>query len=388
MVFADKKWIGCLGLCLFLQSCTQIDDYLLGKDNTPKPTSMAPLSSSQSIKTIWSMPVGKSKHSGNYLKLNPHIQGNTLFIADSTGRVQAIDKNTGKVHWTKTFKQGLVSGPVVSGDYLALGTNNSHVLLLKTQNGDLVWEKSVSGDVLSAPLFVPDALVVKSIDGNVYAFELKTGVRRFVVEHGAPNLILKASASPVKMGNLILVGFSDGKLDAVELATGHVVWQRSISYASGSSDVERLVDIDADPIIKGELVYLASYQGEIGALSLKSGQFLWHKPASTYKNLAYDNNTIYMTDSDDVIWAYEMSSGQVKWKQEGLKARGVTEPVIMGKYVLLGDKTGLLHVINKQNGSFVSRFQQSGAIEVAPTVSGDKIYVLAAGVLSCISLRG
>ena len=387
-MFSHKKWLGCLGLGLFLQSCTQIDDYLLGKDNTPKPAAMAALSSKHTIKTFWSLPVGQSKHAGNYLKLNSSIQGNTLYFADSTGRIEAIDKETGKIRWTKTFKQGFVSGPVVSGDYLALGTNNSHVLLLKTQDGDVVWEKSVSGDVLSAPLFVPGALVVKSIDGNVYAFELKTGARRFVVEHGAPNLILKASASPVKMGDLVLVGFSDGKLDAIELGTGHVVWQRSISYASGSSDVERLVDIDSDPIIRGSLVYLASYQGEIGALSLTSGQFSWHKPASTYKNLAADNDTIYMTDSDDVIWAYDMSSGQVRWKQEGLKARGATEPVLMGQYVLVGDKTGYLHVLNKKQGEFVSRFQQNGSIEVAPTVSGDKVYVLAAGLLTCISLRG
>ena len=260
--------------------------------------------------------------------------------------------------------------------------------MLNAANGNTVWESRVSGDVLSTPLFANDAVVAKSIDGNLYAFDIKTGKKRFFVEHGTPNLILKASASPVRLGDLVLVGFSDGKLDAVELKTGRVVWQRSIAYANGSSDVERLVDIDADPIIRGDTVYLASYQGEIGSLSLNSGQFIWHKPASTYKNLAIEGDTLYMTDSDDVVWAYDRNNGQVRWKQESLKARGVTEPVVMGRTVLLGDKTGFLHILDAQRGDFLSRFQQNGAIEVAPIVSGNRVYVLTAGLLTCFSLRG
>ncbi|MFZ4077252.1 MAG: PQQ-binding-like beta-propeller repeat protein, partial [Legionellaceae bacterium] len=185
-----------------------------------------------------------------------------------------------------------------------------------------------------------------------------------------------------------LVGFSDGKLDAIELQTGRVVWQRSIAYANGSSDVERLVDIDADPIVRGDLVYLASYQGEVGALSMTSGQFLWHKPASTYKNMAMDGNTLYMTDSEDVIWAYDASNGQVRWKQEALKARGVTEPVVMGHTLLVGDKTGYLHVLDANHGTLLSRFQQNAPILVAPLVVGHRVYVLTTKQLTCYSLKG
>ena len=189
------------------------------------------------------------------------------------------------------------------------------------------------------------------------------------------------------MGSQILVGYSDGKLDAVDIQFGHVLWQKSIAYASGSSDVERLVDIDADPIVRGGVVYLASYQGYVGALTLENGQFIWSKPASTYQNISIDDRSLYMTDSNDVLWAFDRTTGNVKWKQDLLKARGLSQPVLMGNRLVVGDKTGYLHVLSTQNGEMISRLQLSAAVDIAPTVSGHHVYVMTAnGKLNCISV--
>jgi outer membrane protein assembly factor BamB len=239
-----------------------------------------------------------------------------------------------------------------------------------------VQQFKVSGDALSKPSIINHKVIIKTIDGNLYAFDIKTGEKIWVSEHGAPSLILKASSSPVIVGKLAIVGFSDGKLDAIDLESGRQIWQRSIAFASGPSDVERLVDIDADPIVRGEVAYLASYQGYVGALSLENGQFIWNKPASVYKNLAIDANTLYLTDSDDIVWAIDRQSGQIKWKQPSLKARGLTEPIIMGNRLIVGDRTGYLHVLATHNGELISRTQLSAPIDIAPAVSGNTIYVM------------
>ena len=101
----------------------------------------------------------------------------------------------------------------------------------------------------------------------------------------------------------------------LEIWRGHQVWQRGIAYANGTSDVERLVDIDSDPIVRGDVVYLASYQGYIGALSMLQGQFIWNKPASIYKNMVIDQHALYAVDDHDVVWAYDLKDGHVLWKQ-------------------------------------------------------------------------
>ena len=382
-----KRKLITLGFCILLQACTQIDDYMLGKDNTPKPTALPDIHSRLKIVERWSVPMGKASKASTYLKLKPSIRDNIIYVANATGVIEAVNKTNGHLIWTKQLQHGINSGPTVASGYIAVGTNKSTVALLRQADGTQVQEFSVSGDALSKPAIAKNKVIIKTIDGYLYAFDLKTGQKLWATEHGSPSLILKASSSPIVMDNLALVGFSDGKLDGIDIDTGSTLWQRSIAYANGSSDVERLVDIDADPIVRGDIVYLASYQGYVGALSLNGGQFIWRKPASVYKNMAIDSTTLYLTDSDDIIWALDRQNGQVIWKQVSLKARGLTEPVLMGHHLVVADRTGYLHILSTRQGEFISRHQLSGPVDIAPAVSGHKIYVMTAnGKLSCLSV--
>ncbi|WP_131783031.1 outer membrane protein assembly factor BamB [Legionella gresilensis] len=367
-----------LFMSLSLVGCTKIDDYMLGKDNTPMPQALEPVADKAQLREKWSVSVGSGqKNKTAYLKLKPVIYENNVYMADSNGAVEAVDKKTGKVIWSKKLAMGVVSGPTISQGLIILSTDSSSILALNQANGEELWHSKVSSDVLGQAAIAQNKVIAKTIDGNLYAFDLKTGNKLWVSEHGAPNLILKASSSPIILNNnTVLVGYSDGKMDAVDIQTGQVLWQRSIAFASGSSDVERLVDIDADPIVQGDVALIASYQGYVGALSLSDGQFLWRKPASTYTNLALKNKTLFMTDSDDVIWAFNKKNGQVEWKQDALKARHLTEPVLMGNYLIVGDKTGILHVLSTETGEFISRTNLGSAIYVAPSVSGNNIYVM------------
>lgn len=382
-----NKRLMALGVFLLLQACTQIDNYMLGKDNTEKPAPLAPLTAKASFSQKWSVSVGQANKTRTYLKLKPVIRGNIIYTAYPNGMVQAIQKHTGKVIWSRQIDASIVSGPAIAKGVVAVGTNTAHVVLLNQADGQQLWKAQISSDSLSKPVIAGDTVFVKTIDGNVYAFHLKTGEKIWVVDHGSPSLILKASSSPIVMDKVLLVGFSDGKLDAIDTQFGHVLWQRSIVYASGSSDVERLIDIDADPIVRGNIVYLASYQGYIGALSLDNGQFIWNKPASTFQNIAIDATTVYMTDSDDILWAFDRQTGLVKWKQVQLKARGLSEPVLMGHCLVVGDKTGFVHLLSTQNGELIGRTQLNAAVEFSPAVSGDKVYVMTSdGKLNCLSV--
>lgn len=377
-----------LSVIFLLTACNQLDDYMLGKDNTPNPAALDAVNPKSRLTENWSVSTGFAKKNNNYLKLKPVILGNSVYTADASGIVQAINKKDGQLIWSKKINGSVISGPSIADGYIVVGTEASTIVALKQDNGNELWQSNVSGDVLAKPIITQGKVIAKTIDGNLYAFELSSGKKLWVSEHGSPSLILKASSSPVLVDNKIaLVGYSDGKMDAVDIHTGQVLWQRSIAYARGASDIERLVDIDADPIVQGNVALLASYQGYVGALSLADGQFIWRKPASTYTNIVVSGNTLYMADSDDIVWAINKQNGQVNWKQDKLKARGLTEPVLVGDNLIVGDKTGILHVLSTQSGEFISRAQLSGAITIAPGVAGKEVYVMTAnGKLSRFSV--
>lgn len=371
-----KNKLSVLLCCILIQGCSKVDDYLLGKDNTIQPKPLKEVDSKVTVAKQWSVSVGKTHRTPEYLKIKPVIQDGVIYTADASGLVKAIDQKTAAIKWSTQLSQSIVSGPTVAQGYVAITTNASKVVLLDQTNGKKLWQAKVSNEVLSPPAIAHKKVIAKTIDGKVYAFNAANGAVLWNAEHGSPNLILKASSSPVVLGNLVLIGFSDGKLDALEIDTGRLVWQRSIAYASGASDIERLVDIDSDPIVENNIAYLASYQGYIGALSLSDGQFIWRKPGSVYKNMLLAKNTLYFTDSNDVLWSIDKRNGNVNWKQTALKARGLTEPVMLGSNLLVGDKTGYLHVIGTQTGELLARSQLAAGVTSAPEIAGKKLYVL------------
>ena len=114
-----KRKLVILGLLVLLQACTQIDDYMLGKDNSPKPSPLETLTSKINLEEHWSVPVSKSSKASTYLKLKPTIRGNIIYIANARGTVQAVDRTTGHVIWTKIINKGIVSGPTVAEGYVA-----------------------------------------------------------------------------------------------------------------------------------------------------------------------------------------------------------------------------------------------------------------------------
>lgn len=376
-------------LSVGLAACSHVDDYLLGKDNTPKPKLLEPVTAKVELVEKWSILVGSKQKNTNYLKLKPVIIGDAIYSVDNSGHLQASKLDNGEIVWAKKLSVNAVSGPAIAAGIILVATDDSTLIAFKQSDGTELWQAKVSADVLARPLIFHDRVLVKTVDGNVYAFNLNSGEKLWVADHGSPSLILKASSSPVILQDkIVLVGYSDGKMDALDLASGQVLWQRSIAYASGASDVERLVDIDANPIVRNNIVLLGSYQGYVGALSMADGQFVWRKPASIYKDMTIYGNTLYTTDSNDIVWAINYQTGQVNWKQMALRARNLTEPVVVGHRVFVADQTGLLHILNTETGEFLARISLKGPVSTAPLINGNHVYVLTTdGKLTCYAIR-
>ncbi len=378
-MFCLKQWrkAGYI-VCVIFSACTQVDDYILGKDNTPAPKPLDTMKNKIPLKLDWSVLAGGKSNRLTYLKLTPVVKNNIVYTADSHGQVESRDSGSGELRWATQLKHGVLSGPSVGEAGVALGTDASSLVVLNKSDGHKIWQAKLSGDVLAQPLIMNHSVFVKTVDGTVVSLAMKNGEKQWSLDHGSPQLILQASSSPVQMGSKLLVGFSDGKLESIDQTTGHSEWQRGMMYPRGSSDVERLVDIDADPIVHQDTVYLASYQSSVGAWQLTDGQSIWTKPVSVYKNMAIDTTTLYMVDRHDTVWAIARSNGMIKWKNITLKARGVTAPVLIGSWLIVGDHTGNLHVLDVQTGNVLARISLPAAIDSAPAASGHNIYVMTA----------
>lgn len=373
---------------LFIAGCGYIDDFAFGKDNSPKPSPLPSYKNKYTINIDWSQNIGGSSKGTDTADLKPYPYENIIYTASQTGNIAAINKKNGDMIWQSKLNTSLVAGPLVYQDQLIFNSGHSSILIVNRNNGKFLKKIKLSNDALAVPLLLDNSIYVKTINGFMYDINLKTGRKTWSYQHGSPEIILKASSSPVKYDNTVIAGFSDGSLVAFDKKNGHVIWQRHISFPRGASDVERLVDIDTNPLVDGGNIYIASYQGEIGSYAVENSEFVWHRKASTFHDLAYYGDILVMVDSKDIIWAFNKNTGSVLWKQPALKARKLMAPVIWNKQLLIADSSGVLNYISLQTGNFIGRLTIPGRIMSAPVVDHDTCYVLSTnGQLYHLSMR-
>jgi len=173
---------------------------------------------------------------------------------------------------------------------------------------------------------------------------------------------------------MVLAGFDGGHLVALETSSGRVLWDTSITTATGRSELDKMIDIDTAPVVVEGIVYVVTFQGQLAALTLNTGRMLWNKDMSSFAGFTIDGNNLYITDSKSVIWALDRLNGSAIWKQEGLLNRQVTGPASVGNYIVAGDFEGYLHWMDKTTGAFSARQKLSGdRIIAAPVASAENV---------------
>jgi outer membrane protein assembly factor BamB len=113
-------------------------------------------------------------------------------------------------------------------------------------------------------------------------------------------------------------------------------------------------------------------------VDLESGTILWRRQLSSYAGLAATETDLFVTDSEDQIWASDPVSGAGRWKQERLRYRQLTAPALIGNLIAVGDLGGYVHLIAQRDGRLVGRTRISkGAINTRPVVAGNRLVVYA-----------
>jgi len=342
------------------------------EDNTEPPTPLVEIETLAEITQLWSKNTGKGS-TKQYLKLTPsHIQGK-VFVADVRGNLVAIDAASGSTLWEIDADMSITGGPGSSETLTMIGSDNGDVLAYASESGEFLWQAKVSSEVLSAPQEAYGIVVARTIDGKIFGLDANDGSRLWIYDRTVPALTLRGTSNPVITGDRVIAGFDGGRIAAIELHTGKLIWETSVSLASGRSQLERMVDIDSDPVIIGNDIYVATFQGRLASVALEDGRITWTRDISSYAGLTSDGENIYITDDQSHIWALERSSGNSVWKQENLYARQVTAPATIGDLVVVGDLEGYLHWMDKSSGQFVARTQVSKNPILAPPVAVEGI---------------
>lgn len=309
--------------------------------------------------------------------LQPALGNNTLFVADSEGRVLAVNAGNGKKLWSKELDVQLSGGVGFGGGQVLVGSIEGSVYALSSEDGSLLWKAKASTEVLSAPASNGSVSLVQTPDGRLVAFDANTGARLWSFEVDVPVLTIRGTSAPIATDTMAVGAFSNGKVYGLNAQNGTVLWEARLAIPRGRTELERIVDVDGNLLLQDDVIYAASFQGRLGALTRGSGRMLWNKDVSSYRTPGYSFSQVYISDENDVVRAYRSNSGQELWSNDQMQYRRLTGPVPLGDYVAVADQEGYLHLLSQVDGSFAARVKVDGSGVSAEMIAADgKLYVL------------
>jgi outer membrane protein assembly factor BamB len=379
-----KQILAIVLLSSSLFACSSSDD----EDPSTKVAELIELDNAFDVDILWDRSVGEGV-SDYFSRIKPIVAYNKVYSASRMGDVIAFEKESGKKVWQadvsdinneRSFWDSRISalvagGPIAGLNKIFIGTENGDVFALDADTGELVWQAKIKGEIITPPAIDSGILVVNSASGVLKAFDANTGDELWKVEQDVPALTLRGISAPVIASGGVLVGSGKGALGVYILEKGQAGWTTEIGEATGSTELQRVIDVDSAPVVFGDKVYAISARGNLVAIDLKSGRILWKRQYSSYRQIAVYRNDIFITSTNGHVYALNRNDGIERWSNLTLTNRSVTGPAVVGSYIVVGDFEGYLHWLDQDTGQIMSRHKVDGSgIHSTPTVVDGKMY--------------
>ena len=333
---------------------------IFSADDEIEPAKLQKIQQQVELTTLWS---ARSASSNNHFwaNLQMAVSAVSLFTADHSGSIVASDLKNGQPQWSVDLDLPISGGLGYGDQKLVFGTIEGQIYVLNASDGGLLWSADVSSEVLSSPAVNSKIVVAQSIDNRLYAFDAKTGEELWQHDAGAPILSVRGNSSSMILNNMVISAFDNGKLIAFNADNGALLWETRLALPKGRTELERMIDIDGQPILVDDIIYSVSYQGRLGALTRGTGRNLWFQDSSSHHSPAHSRGRLFVTEAKNhVVRAFKAGNGEELWNNNQLEYRQLTGPATLGNSVAVADAEGYIHLLDADTGEFVGRTKVGG----------------------------
>lgn len=161
----------------------------------------------------------------------PAVAGGTVYLAAPAGGISALDAKTCERRWEQPAVGTLVDRPVVHEGVLYLSASAgaastvsaSTVSALDAATGRVLWQRDDLGHPVVQPAPVADGTLCLLDNDRVIAVEAGTGRSRWT--SSVPDGLGRGMSTMAVADGRVYVALNDGRLHALDLATGRLQWQ-------------------------------------------------------------------------------------------------------------------------------------------------------------------
>jgi outer membrane protein assembly factor BamB len=349
--------------------CTTLGDTYdrwFGSRPAVKPAPLVPIQPTAQPRIVWRGEVGPAGKSVFF----PAVTGRMVYAASAAGQIVGFEAASGKAVTRLNAGQPLTGGVGASGSFIAVGTGKGEVLAFDA-SGKQLWKAQLSGEVLAPPAIEGTLVIARAGDGRLYGLDAANGRQRWQYQRTTPPLSLRNHSGVVVDRGAVFAGFPGGRLVALAAANGNVGWDSVVALPKGTTELERVADVIGLPVVDGDRVCAVAYQGRAACFDAQSGTTVWARDMSSIAGMDADHRGAYITDEKNAVVALDKANGASLWKQDKLAGRGVSAPLAFGRFVIVGDFEGYVHLLSREDGSFAARIATDGSAIGAPPVAVD-----------------
>lgn len=349
---------------------------IAGCASGPEKVKPAPLATNPDllgVRLAWTTKFGKVG-----FPLDVKVNRQSVTIASSDGSIGSIDPLTGRDLWRVNIGSEIAAGVGGDGRYSAVVTTNNELVVLDA--GQEIWRQSLSAQVFTVPLVAGGRIFVLTADRVVSAFDVQSGRKLWLQRRPGESLVLRQAGVLSTAGETLVAGLS-GRLVGMDPLNGSIRWESPIATPRGTNDIERLVDLVGPLSRSGDSFCARAFQSAIGCVNTQRGSLIWTKPASGSVGIGGDENFIFGVESDGQLAAWQRGDGERVWSTQGLRYRSLTAPLLLGRSVVVGDDSGFVHFLSREDGSLLTRVNTDlSGVAATP--------IMAAGALVVVTRSG
>jgi outer membrane protein assembly factor BamB len=281
------------------------------------------------FRQVWML---RARH---YLEFPPAVAYGMVFVPQQKGRFFAVDAETGKRRWSKSFRRCMAASPtvwkgVVYQPLMHRLPCRKHqpgaaglLIAMNARTGRELWSFR-AGAIESSPLQVNGVLYFGSWDRYVYALDART--RKVRWRYRTDDRVV---AAPAYHHGTIYVPSNGGKLYALNARTGRLRWRATSFERFGRREY-----FYATPTVAYGRVFVGNADGYVYAYGATTGRLLWAQRAGTYvyTGAAVWRKRVYVGTWDGYVVALDAATGDTRWRHDA--PGSITgAPTVMGGLV-------------------------------------------------------
>jgi len=288
------------------------------------------------------------------------------------GWLHAI-RSDGTVAW-EVEGEGAFGQPVIDGDTVYVGSTGGKLRAVAIPTGKERWVYRSEEDLSTRPAVFRGAVYVASLQDTVYCVDAATGAWKWH-HRRAPKgegFTIFGAASVIAGADAVYGAYSDGFVSALDPKTGVPRWERQVAPADGHLDVDALA-------LDGARLYAAAYSGAVLAVDARTGDSLWKSQAPGAAQVALAGGLVVAVTATNVL-GLSPTNGATLWTASlGTGGAPAGRPATAGKWVLVPAGAGGLRWIEAASGRTLRVFDPGTGVSAPPAFAGRRVYVLSNG---------